>query len=440
MNTRLKTALVTLCIFLVVIVVAGSCTQSVTPQPEEEEYYLAGNFAETGTVLTDEKQEIETSVSGMVAFRVVSPPQGNLTISLAWLNVVAKGVATEMGDSGLIGLSLVEPEYQVTYDSGKGQLTADFQSNLHYELIDEKEGYRQLQSEGETDMFPSFTEEMAGTLDGVFAEQLEPAENGTAHFTADIELLLDYDFRVLGSVARLRFRVDLALIFGTTPCQAIKIQPVFIGTGPSDPDRSGTAFNTLMSNAAELWNRCGTVRCLKFTVLDPIYLDEPAYKVLDNEIEAASLRAEVNVDDAVEIFVVQEMSTSLACSWGGGASFSSGTASAKIVSCDQQLSVPCPCPVSCQGYCPCGGCGTDPDTCGAANPYHLAHELGHTLDLYHPSDSVLSTDDSIMEPSGFCCDNPDVQSAKNCRNANNPLLYALDCISIVCGGSPDIMD
>jgi hypothetical protein len=440
MNIGAKTVLVTLCVFLIVIIMASSCTQTILPEQEEEEYYLAGNFVATGTILTDEKQEIETSVSGMIAFRVVSPPQGNLTISLDWLNLVAKSVPTEMGDSGLIGLSLVEPENQTSYDPNKGQISTDFRSNLHYELIDQKEGYRQLQSEGEADMFPSFTEEMAGSLSGLFAESLQPAEEGSTEFTANLELLIDYPSSILGSLSRLRVYLDLSLIWGTTPCQAIRIQPVFIGTGSSDPDRSGTAFNTLMTNSAELWNRCGTVRCLKFTVLDPIYLDEPAYKVLDNEIEAASLRAEVNVDDAVEIFVVKEMSTSLACSWGGGASFSSGTASAKIVSCDQQLSVPCPCPTSCQGYCPCGGCGVDPSTCGAANPYHLAHELGHTLDLHHPSDSVLSTDDSIMEPSGFCCDNPDVQSAKNCRNANNPLLYALDCLSIACDGSPDIMD
>ena len=437
MNSRVQKVLVTLCIFLIVTVIGSSCTQTAPPE-EEEYYYLAGNFAGQGTVLTDEKEEIETTLSGTIGFRVVSGPQGELTMSLGWLNLVAKGVPTEMGDSGLIGLTLAAPEYETTYDPSTGRITTEFSSNLHYELIDQIEGYKQLEPEGENDVFLSYTEEMAGNLTGAFPKNLQALDGDSAYFAGDVELLIDYPARVLGSLMRIKFRIEKSLVWRVTFCQAIRIQPVFIGTGPTDPDRTGTAFDALMTKADELWDRCGTVRCLKFTVLEPIYLNEPAYKVLDGT-EYVDLLAEVNVDDAVEIFVVESMSTSLACSWGGGASFSSGTAAAKIVTCDQQLSVPCPCPTSCQSYCPCGGCGVDASTCGAVNPYHLAHELGHTLDLYHPPDPS-STADSIMEPSGFCCDNPDVQSAKNCRNAENPLLYTTICTSAACSGNPDIMD
>ena len=103
-----------------------------------------------------------------------------------------------------------------------------------------------------------------------------------------------------------------------------------------------------------------TLHGFRFVVNEPIYINNSAYRVLDNSSEATSLKAEVNVANAVEVFVVERMSTSLACSWGGGACFSSGTASAKIVSCDQQMSVPCPCPSACSSYCPCGAC-----LCGA---------------------------------------------------------------------------
>jgi len=443
MNSRVQKVLVTLCIFLIVTIVGSSCTQTEPLEQEEEYYYLAANFTEQCTVLTDEKDEIETTLFGMVGFRVVSGPQDELTMSLGWLNLVVKGVPTEMGDSGLIGLTLVAPEYETTYDSGTGQITTAFSSDLHYELIDQIEGYQQLEPEGENDVFLPYTEEMAGNLTGAFPKDLRAVDGDSAYFAGEVELLIDYPSRVLGSLMRIKFPIEKLLIWRVTSCQAIRIQPVFIGTGPTDPDRTGTAFDDLMTKADELWDRCGTERCLKFTVLEPIYLNEPAYKVLDNNTEATNLRAEVNVDNAVEIFVVREMSTALACSWGGGACFSAGTESAKIVTCDQQLSVPCPCPVSCQSYCPCGVCGVDATTCGYVNPYHLAHELGHALNLDHPSGAYglnPSTANSNMEPSGFCCDNPDVQSAKNCRNAENPLLYTTICISSACSGSPDIMD
>ena len=444
MNIRVHTVLLILCVFLIITVMGSSCTPTEPPEQEEEEYYyLAANFTEQCTVLTDEKDEIETTLSGMVGFRVVSSPKGDLTMSLDRLNLVVKSVPTEIGDSGLIGLTLAAPEYETTYDSSTGGITTAFDSTLHYELMDQEKGYRQIEPEGENDMFVPYIEEMAGNLTGAFPKDLRAVDGDSTYFVGEVELLLDYSSVELGSLMRIKFPIEKWLFWRMTFCEAIKIQPVFIGTGPSDPDRTGTAFDELMTKADELWDRCGTERCLKFAVLEPIYLNEPAYKVLDDNTEATDLRAEVNVDDAVEIFVVREMSTALACSWGGGACFSSGTESAKIVSCDQQLSVPCPCPVSCRDFCPCGGCGIDASTCGAVNPYHLAHELGHALKLDHPSGAYglnPSTADSIMEPSGFCCDNPDVQSAKNCRNAENPLLYASLCISKACSGSPDIND
>ena len=85
--------------------------------------------------------------------------------------------------------------------------------------------------------------------------------------------------------------------------------------------------------------------------------------------------------------------------FGGGATWSSGTTNAKIVTGDNQLPV---------------------------NQNHLGHELGHVLNLDHPGTAsgslIPGCDNTIMEPSGFYADNPDAQCPSNCSNATNPLI------------------
>ncbi len=394
-------------------------------------YYLTGNIGSSeGTATTDRGRQ-GTNLFGSIGFRVIPQQKGELALVLSGLNLVGKGVATERGDSGVISISLAQSEYELAYQPRTGEIGGEVEAILHYELIDRVKGYKEQECKGECDKFDPYTERMIGKLSGRFEQPLQPTDKGSVQFTG--EVTLELSSRVLGALKRvyLVFRVviDWSLF---EPAEVLKIQPVFIGSGPTDPNVTGTAFTTLMNYAHDMWNRCGTVRCIRFAVNAPIYVNNSAYRVLDDSAEATALRGEVSVADAIEVFVVERMSTSLACSWGGGATFSSGTASAKIVSCDQQMSVPCPCPSACTGYCPCGSC-----LCGAINPYHLAHELGHVLDLYHPSDSPYSTATSIMEPSGFCCDNPNAQSAKNCRNADNPLLF---WGTAICTGSPDISD
>lgn len=422
---------------MVFVVLLGwiSFSQQLTLQPltarffQEPSHYLSGSLDTREALVSTERGRQESSFFGSLEFRLWVEEKG-LRIQLSRLNLVGKSVPSERGETGLIGLSLAEGSVPLEYGARTGDVQGEFETVLHYELIDQLRGYQKQECRGECDLFAPYTERMAGKLTGTFVEPLQPREEGKTQFQGDLSLQLSAS--ILGVIR------EIHIIFVVTidwsifePSTVLRIQPVFIGTGPSGA--TGTAFNTLMNHAHEMWNRCGDVRCLKFAVNAPIYVNNNAYRVLDNEAEASALRAEVNVANAVEVFVVERMSTSLACSWGGGACFSSGTASAKIVSCDQQMAVPCPCPSSCTSYCPCGAC-----LCGAINPYHLAHELGHALNLPHPSGpSSTSTVSSIMEPSGFCCDNPDVQSAKNCRNASNPLMFSALGI---CSGVPNIMD
>ncbi len=378
-----------------------------------------------------------TSFRGEIVFRVVPARKGQLTMFLHRLNLVSAGVGTARGKSGVIGLNLAKSGSKMSYDPRTGKVTAKFQSTLHYELIDKKKGYRRVQGKHESDIFPSYTEVMVGNLVGKLPEQMRAAKKGQASFNG--ELKLEISKKVLGairSISLIDFRVRLEWVFPTEPAEILKVQPVFIGSGSRDPNVTGEAFETLIRRASEIWNRCGTVRCLRLLANPPRYVNNDAYRVIDNSDEAADLRAEVDVADAVEVFVVERLDLALALRWGGGATWGSGTASTKIVTCDQQLDVPCPAP------CTNGACrraGATPD-CGAVNYYHLAHELGHALNLDHPTGEyglAPSTVNSNMEPSGFCCDNPNIQSARNCRNASNPLLY---WGRSACTGSPDIID
>jgi hypothetical protein len=402
-----------------------------------ESFSLVGNLEDIRAVVVTDAGEQQTRFRGVIAFSATPSERGDLNLVLIRLNLVSSGVATEKRDSGVIGLSLVAqgdlPDYRTSYDTRSGTFSSEFESTLHYAQIDEIMGFIPSKSE-EGDLFLSHTESMAGKIEGRLPEAMKAEDGGEVTMNAEIHLELEKS--VVGSIRSMVIYLDITKLWWyleTSPIEILLVQPVFIGTGPSDPSATGTVYNTLLTRSAEIWDRCGTVRCISIRSRTPIYVNNNAYRVLNSEAEAASLRAEVDVTDAVEVFVVEEWDPYFD---GGGACWSSGTASAKIVTCDQQLAVPCPMPSGLWGCSASAG-----GSCGDVNYYHLAHELGHALNLLHPGDyragMVAGSSGSILEPSGFCRDNPDVQSARNCRSASSPLLYSGRAS---CAGSPDIMD
>ena len=426
-------------VLMIVLLIAVSTVQTAQVQSTrkssaqlDEGYYLAGNFAVREGMFETREGRRASGMFGTVGFRVAIGEKETLQIQLLSLNLISEGLKLAEGETGVIGLSLAEAGNELDYNPRTGEFRGSVEGFLHYDLIDRVKGYKPQECKGECDRFESYVEVVKGEVVGRFQEPLQPASEGKAV----LELEVNYELveEVLGVIHRVYVVIVVVIDWSLfQSSDVLRIQPVFVGSGPSDPSATGTAFNTLMSYSHDMWNRCASERCIKFVVNDPIYVNNNAYRVLDSESEAIAFKGTVNVANAVEVFVAERMSTSLACSWGGGACFSGGTASSKVVSCDQQMAVPSPCPAPCTSYCPCGACLS-----GAINPYHLAHELGHAFNLPHPSGSwSTSTVTSIMEPSGFCCDNPNLQSAKNCRNASNPLMFS--SLSY-CSGSPDIND
>ncbi len=412
----------------------GRAPGEITPH-----YYLVGDLEEGARItVTTDKGAQQGRFNGQIAFRVTPRPTRSPGIELVRLNLVGEGVNAVIGDCGLIGLKLSEPAYKVRYGARSGRLDAGIETILHYSLIDKIKGFRQVQVQGELNL-PAYTESMIGRLSGRLQQDLRQPSSERVPFEGRIDFALDDP--VVGAIQTVRLNMRLVLErirerAGLTPADMLTIQPVFIGSGPSDPSATGSsrwppepgsAFDTLYRNAFDMWGRCGTERCLHFIINRPIYIDNDAYRVIDSEFEARAFVNELDIPGAVEIFVAERLEFALSVEWGGGGTLGGGMEGARIVTSEQQLDVPCDSPC-------------DWPDCGEVNPFHLAHEMGHVFDLAHPdgtNGTRPSSWGSVMQGSGFCFDNPDLQSALNCRNASNPLLrlgYGR------CGGTPDIAD
>lgn len=185
--------------------------------------------------------------------------------------------------------------------------------------------------------------------------------------------------------------------------RTVCVQPVFIGTGADDANKTGGSLADLKTKAEAVWSKC----CVEIDWKDPVYVNNNAYKTLKKKASGDAYedfrsllkeRDEKGTDDCIEVFFVSNIQDSAGANHddGDGDTFGSGTRGAKIIVADGAIT------------------GCNPKADGV-----LAHELGHAMGrCNHPSDKAAAAG-TCMEPTG--------NAPPNCPGVNTSLVKEVQC-------------
>lgn len=273
-------------------------------------------------------------------------------------------------------------------------------------------------------------------------KQLSPSKNEINQMNGIVQFELksrptkingiDFPSKQLQFTEQFKFDIADLVVFETV--KSLCIQPVFITTFTVNANRWGTPFFTVHQTGEGLnfgrpqlereWRKADVV----FNIREPKYIFASQYYISTAD-EAADLKDLVDDDDCIEVFFVNDFDP--VDTFGGGAAWGSGTASAKVVS-------------------------SDGNARGGVDLTHLAHEFGHVLGIRHPwspatANASPGSFGTLMCGSGYLNDNPQINSEENKNLVSNPLLVtrfqprsslnpdcnnSTDC-GPTCGSDPD---
>lgn len=325
--------------------------------------------------------------------------------------VALSGKETSM-KLGVLGMSIPASaqNVQMRYDTKTQTLTGEIPVQVHFPQIDEIFPPEMIKgSRGEDDFAVSRTQsgkvqiqiKLAEGLDR-FTAQAESSKKitkATAETKMQIEVqpLEDNRFTIAAyrlDITAVRAPIDIGILTLYEAAKSLCIQPVRIRSSAADATPTGAGLAFGMPGANTQWRKADVV----FQVRSWMTVTNSALKIATEGTEETNIRNSTNVDDCIEVFFVQNFDP--VDLHGGGATWSSGTANAKIIS-------------------------SDGNAVGGIDFTHLGHELGHVLNMGHPGNPgglFNASTNTLMCPSGWRRDNPARNSVDIRNNVSNPLL------------------
>lgn len=382
-------------------------------------------------------------VTGRVSISMRSSPEGARSgyLEVSGFNILFTGVSQDLlGQKeesthplGMLGFALQSGKKQrLRYDAKSGRTTGELRMYMDASWLSR---FARPEGDGKNDAFltPTVPVTVSVQIDLGKAALDKPAEDfrripvslnlqivaRETRFDKEKLVVPKLDFKFIKPAI---FEWEFAPYFWFEVAQRLCVQPVRILRISWFPflviqqSGSGLAFGEPAARAQ--WKKADVT----FDIRDWKTTFAPSHWEL-SESEAGALRDDVEDDDCIEVYFVNSLNPDDL--WGGGATFGSGTASAQIISSDDNAR-------------------------HGIDFTHLGHELGHVLGLRHPGDpatasAVPASTGTLMCPSGFKNDNPHANSQENENLLQNPLLiFSLkvfspgpDCLdSADCGACP----
>jgi hypothetical protein len=401
-----------------------SAASKVTPggQTDKDGYALVANASveatlrgKSGEVPLKGRISVDLEASAdQLKQGVITVRQFNMVFPDAPQAAISGREPKSKNKTGPLGMSVPasEKSVQLRYDAQSQTASGEIPVQVHYPQIDEIFPPEIIKDRRESDFAVSRTQRGRVKLEIKFSEppdkasaratQKQPARlTGNASARIEVEALGD-----LPSYALELRPASWTIVVGPwrwfETARSLCIQPVRIRSSATDPSPTGLGLAFGMPGANTQWNKADVI----FQVRDWMVVTNAALKIATEGAEETSIRGSVDVADCIEVFFVENFDpVSL---HGGGATWSSGTASAKIISSDGNATF-----------------GVDLT--------HIAHELGHVLNMGHPgapNGLFNASTNTLMCPSGWHNDNPKRNSRDNALNVANPLVvFSLKAVS-----------
>ena len=361
----------------------------------------------------------------------IRPKQFNLVFPGAPQAALTGRQPKSKNPTGVLGMSIPPSERSASlhYDPINQTISGEIPLQAHFPQIDEIYPPQMNKDPRKSDYSVSRTQRARLKFKLKFSEPLERANARAAQRqvikltgNASGEVTVEQLGEIGGYTLYLQpaaWTIEIGILNRFESASRLCIQPVRFTSGDADPTPTGAGLAFGMPGANTQWGKADVV----FQVRDWISVDNPGLKVATSGSEEDMIRDSVEVEDCIEIFFVENFDPENL--HGGGVTTRSGLADAQIISSDGNATF-----------------GVDLT--------HLAHELGHVLNMGHPGDAGRLYDPStntLMCPSGWHNDNPKRNSRDNASNISNPLLVwtlkprspGPDCSSSAnCGECPEI--